>query len=197
MTTLAEEDSKMLLYHGTGNRTISTFDFEHCKKKRDFGLGVYFSSNYDQAVEWSCHDSAEGAVYVCDLDLSSFSLLELKSQDDDLFYILYLCRIDLEEIVPDSVDNYDKADIIAGPLLDGKMTCFRNIAEQFNGGDISANRFIGIVRHKLFNSTHDQYCIKTKRALDAVNASIQKVIFTERTTDGVRTAEQKKNRQTN
>lgn len=168
----------MRLYHGSSSRDIKQFSFKNSRKKLDFGKGVYFTSNFEQAKEWSCHHGKQGAVYECELDLSRFKLLMFDKEEANLIYILYLCRIGLEEIVPDAVDDYNQADIIIGPLLDGSIKGFEKLAEQFNAGDLSFSNFSDQI--KLFTNGKNQYCIKTINALKAVNASIQKVYFTKR-----------------
>ena len=91
--------------------------------------------------------------------------------------VLYLCRIDLEEIA-DTVDGFIDADVIMGLMLDGNVDGFEELAEKFNEGDISYEAFSEQV--KLYENGYDQVCIKTKTALEQVNASIEKIYYTQK-----------------
>lgn len=164
----------MKIYHGTANNNISVFDFGHCKENRDFGKGVYFTTNIDQAKEWSVKHSAAGTVYEYDVDFSDLKARVFSSKlDEDQLYVIYLCRIGLEEIVPDAVDNFDDADIVVGFMLDGQIRNFRFIAEKFNQGDISFEEFRD--KLKMYDEGKSQICIKSARALDLVNNSKRRV----------------------
>lgn len=170
----------MKLYHGSPYRNINHFDFRHNRRgDLDFGKGVYFTSNFEQAKEWSCNKKKTGAVYECDIDLSSFKIIHYNSREnEDLLYILYLCRIGLEDIAVETINGFDKADIIAGLMLDGRTVDFRIIAEKFNEGDISFDEFSK--QTKLYENVFDQFCIKTQRVLDMVNVSISNVYYTKK-----------------
>ncbi len=167
----------MKLYHGSKSRKITEFNFYHSRRTLDFGKGVYFTTNFDQAKEWSCKHNKEGAVYECEIDFSNFNVLTFPEKSEDLIYVLYLCRIDLEEIA-DTVDGFTTADVIMGLMLDGNMRGFEELAEQFNEGDISYEFFSEQI--KLYENGYDQVCIKTKAALEQVNASIEKIYYTQK-----------------
>lgn len=161
----------MKIYHGTDCRDILSFDFNHCGDNKDFGKGVYFTTKIEQAIDWSLKLSSTGAVYECDVDFSGLKIQSFSSKDnEDQMYVLYLCRIGLEEIVPDAVDDFDKADVIYGYVLDGSVRDFMQIAEQFNQGDISFDELCE--KAKIFGDEKDQICVKTSRALELVNHSI-------------------------
>lgn len=170
----------MILYHGSSYRTITKFNFNHSRTKGlDFGKGIYFTTNFEQAKEWSCKYSNKGAVYECELDLSKFNVLSYEDKAEDLIYVLYLCRINLEDVATDTVENFDKADIISGLMLDGNVPNFCEIAEKFNEGDISYEELYN--RAKLYENVYNQICIKTEVALEAINANIRKVYYTQKT----------------
>lgn len=168
----------MKLYHGTSCRDIKQFDLNKGRKNIDFGKGVYFTSSFQQALEWSCRHSSNGAVYECELDLSAFSGLNFSAEDEDVYYYVYLCRLDLEDIVPDAIDNTEGLDYVQGVMLDGKIRGFEQIAEKFNEGDITIDEFKQAVE---FWENKNQVCIKSEQAIAAVNASILKVYFTVKT----------------
>ena len=167
----------MKVYHGSSSRDITKFSFRHSRRNLDFGKGVYFTTNFDQAKEWSCKYSKEGAVYQCEVDFSNFKVLSFREKTEDLIYVLYLCRIDLEEIA-DVVDGFATADVITGLMLDGNMKEFEKIAAQFNEGDISPEDFTEQI--KLYENGYDQICIKSKAALKHINTSIERVYYTQK-----------------
>lgn len=167
----------MILYHGSKNRDIDKFDLLFGRSDVDFGRGIYFTSNKSQAMEWSCRGPGNvyGAVYECDVDLSQFIGVEYSSEDQDLYYLLYLCRLGLEDITPDVIDGIEKFDFIQGVMLDGKVNDFNKIAEKFGEGELSLAEFIE--KTELWKDKN-QVCIKSERALRNVNANIRAVHFT-------------------
>lgn len=151
----------MLLYHGSKDRSITKFKIFNNRNNLDFGLGVYLTTKEWQARQWA---SPNGAIYVFDIDISGLKCIEYK--DEDLNYVLYLCRIDLEDVARDTIDFFDDADIIMGPVLDGRTKGFEKIAEKFNEGDITYEDFEK--RIELFDDK-DQLCFKTQNAIDLLN----------------------------
>ena len=98
--------NKMKIYHGTSCRNIKRFDLNHAREKTDFGKGVYFGIDLNLAKRASCKAGKMGAVYECDLDLKLFNVFECR--DEDFIYTVYLCRLGLEDIAEDAVDNFEE-----------------------------------------------------------------------------------------
>lgn len=165
----------MVLYHGSSCRNIDLFQLDYARSNTDFGKGIYFTTNFKQALMWSCQYTDIGAVYECDVDFSSFIVLEHFSKQEDLCYILYLCRIDLEEIAAETIDGFYNADLISGRMLKEPRK-FQQYAEQFNCGDIDYETYKKEI--KLFNSTYNQYCFKTQNAVNEINNSMRKKYLT-------------------
>lgn len=173
----------MKLYHGTPCRNIKNFDVKYSRDKTDFGKGIYFTTNFEQAKEWSCHNKIKrGAVYECDIDLSKFEILNYDESDEDLLYVLYLCRIGIEEIAFECVEKFDSADIVMGTMLDGEIQDFNDWAEAFNKGDITEDEFRTKV--KLFGKQNNQICVKTEHTLQEINQSIKKIYYTKKSVNG-------------
>ena len=128
--------------------------------------------------KWSCRHSEVGAVYEFDFELSELEILDL-SNTDDLFYVIYLCRIDLEDIADDVIDGFGNADIVSGFMLDGSICGFEKIAEEFNEGDLSFDEFYSKI--KMFDQSKNQLCIKTDLALSKINAGLVKKHLTRKT----------------
>ncbi len=74
---------------------------------------INLTTYFEQAKNWSCKRSTKGAIYEFDIDMSNIEHLQL-SNNDDLYYVLYLCRLGMERIANDEIDGFDKADIISG-----------------------------------------------------------------------------------
>lgn len=180
----------MEIYHGSPNRGIKEFDFSYSRPCSDYGRGVYFTTNFEQAMEWSCRHSEEGAVYGCEIHEDDLKIMKIFTrEDEDLMYILYLCRIELEEIVNDSVNGFDDCDVIWGSMLAPETEVFVENAELFNEGELSFAEFSEKV--KLFDDRHDQLCIKSMYALQKINDSINKIYYTQKTNTNVEVVESK------
>lgn len=170
----------MKIYHGTQHQNIKGFDFDHIRTQRylDFGSGVYFTTNFQQAIDWSCKPTGEGAVYECEIDPKQVGLniLEYKENDEDLYYLLCFCRTGLEEIANDVAEGYDDADVIYGLMLDGTIADFRQLAEKFIEGDVTIPEVIA--QTKLYECGRDQICVKTETALEVINSGLCKCYLT-------------------
>lgn len=166
----------MKVYHGTSNRKITEFKDMKLRNNLDYGSGVYFTSNFEQALAWSCKHSEEGAVYESEIDLSTLSVLDYKNEQEDLFYLLYLCRIDLEDVAKETIDGFDEADVVYGLMLDGKTQKFEKLAEQFNEGDLTYKEFYEKI--KLHGTPKDQLCLKSDDAINMINVGLQRVFYT-------------------
>ena len=60
----------MKVYHGSSSRSITKFDLRHSLRTNlDFGKGIYFTTNIEQAIAWSCRNKPVGAVYECEIAL--------------------------------------------------------------------------------------------------------------------------------
>ncbi len=108
----------MLLYHGTESQEIDEFDLKHARKEgMDFGIGAYLTSNYTQAKKWSCKNKKhKGAVYVFDVNFNNTTLSfeKFDRKDEDLYYLLCFCRLELEDIACFACDKFDGADVVWG-----------------------------------------------------------------------------------
>ena len=168
-------EGTMKFYHGTDNRNIERFVMFNKSPKKDFGKGVYLTTNIEQAKEWSCKYSVTGAVYEFDINLENLKQLDL-SNVEDLYYVIYLCRINLEDIAKETIDNFDNADIVSGFMLDGSIGDFEKIAELFNEGELSYDEFYSKIN--MFDKDKNQICVKTEQGLAEINAGIVKKYYT-------------------
>ena len=109
-----DERVEMKVFHGTKYRNIDEFKDLKKRNNLDFGHGIYFTTCFDQAKKWSCKHSSSGAVYECAIDLSTLSVLNLTHNVESTHYLLYLCRIDLENVAEETINGFNSADVIIG-----------------------------------------------------------------------------------
>lgn len=171
----------MTLFHGSDNREIDNFIDMRRRNDCDFGHGVYFSTVFNHALENSCKGKDTGAVYEIDVNLDGLVDLNIGDKsNDDLYYVLYLCRLELEDIAMENIPGFADADYIQGLVLDGNGSEeYKMCAELFNAGDIGEDelkRQTELARKK----AKYQFCIKTQKALDVINHAPRKVYFTQR-----------------
>ncbi len=80
------------------------------------------------------------------------------------YYLSYLNRIDLKELVGECLDELDGLDYVYGKMLKN-IDEFKINAEKFN-------EFKKLT--EWFGKGYNQYCFKTDKAVDLVNSSIKK-----------------------
>lgn len=181
----------MKLYHGS-NKLYTYLDGGKSKKDNDFGKGLYFTTNFNQALKWvNKKGKGNGYIYEIDIDLSNPSLNIISYKDEDLKEILYLCRNETEEVAEDEIEGFKEADIIYGNML----RCIKEFKEnlkEFHGEDIGIldnNKIVAIEYNvdssintledlektmRLFDSDdNDQYCFKSIKAEQLANKSIK------------------------
>lgn len=166
----------MKIYHGTNERNLPFLDDIKKRFDLDFGNGIYLTSNIDQAIEWSCRHQNEGAVYEYEIDLSALKELKLSIAEDDYYYLCYLCKINLEFIAKETIDNFEDADVVYGCMIKN-VKKFKDKAEEFNEGNINLEEFKNITK---IHNAKDQFCFKKEKAINLVNEGIQKIYYTER-----------------
>ena len=170
---------KITLYHGSTTGAIQHFSLEYGRTEVDFGKGVYFTTKLQQAIDWSVKHSDSGYVYVCELDPTNLKILEYRKNCEDFAEIIHLCRIDLEDLACDYIEDFETADGVYGFLVDSKNPKIKDLANKYNEGDISFSEFYGELDAFLFKSDKDQLCIKSNAGLE--NITIREIV---RTTKG-------------
>ncbi len=167
----------MKLYHGSKYRDIDKFKIILRNKNiAEYGNGVYFTSNFKQAKLWSCNKSNIGAVYEIFVDLRKLKGKNL--ENSDLFYYFsYLNRIDLNELVDECLDELNDVDYVYGKMLKN-IDEFKEDAELFNSGDIDLYEFKK--KTKWFGNGWNQYCFRSSKAVDLINASKIKIYYTKK-----------------
>lgn len=169
------------LYHGSKERVIENFKIiARDKNPPEFGDGVYLTANLEYAKERSCMHSNSGAVYAFDVDLEKLDGIRLKdsmSEIDNLFYYTaYLNRVDLRDVAVDCLDKLDGKDYIFGDMIKHTKEFVKN-AEEFNSGNMELKEFIQ--KTDTFEK-YEQYCFRTQKAIDALNAGLISVMYTQK-----------------
>lgn len=165
-----------ILYHGSKYTNIEKFKIIPRKKNTaEFGDGVYFTSNFEQAKKHSCRYSNVGAVYEIDIDLEK---IKVKNVADDLFY--YLIGLNLynsKDLVSECLDELDDVDCVIG-----KIICQKNQSQinstKFMEGDLSIEDYK--TKIKTFDTNYNQYCFLSEKAIKQINSSIIKKYYTKK-----------------
>lgn len=133
------------------------------------GKGVYFTTDYEFAKKWSSRRSNESVVYEADVDLSDLNVVCFDEHNkDDFYYLLYLCRIELEDVAQQTISKFDGADVVVGGILSGDETFVCELSNNFNNGDIDEQEFFSKMQN-LLKRSQIQYCFKTEKALEIIN----------------------------
>ena len=148
------------LYHGT-NQKFDAFDFNKAKNFKDFGKGYYLTTDFNQAQKWAQKrgDKAKKAYIYCydvaDVQTDSLKILELLQCDQKWLEFISENRIEGRE--PDY-------DIIYDRIADNQYLEISNTLLDYKQSRISSEEAIERIRWK--NTKADQYCFKSKEALD-------------------------------
>jgi hypothetical protein len=168
----------MKLYHGSTFEVAKpTWDFNKENPAIDFGIGFYTTSSFDQAMSWAKKNAKklsfekgqtiEATVTefdFCDCD----TVLVMKEFD------LLMPEIDWLDYIADnrrqenfeSLQKYDKFDLIVGPIANSDEDIFA-ITELYRNGPFTAEATIVALKPYTFV---DQYVFKS-------DAGIQKLEF--------------------
>lgn len=205
----------MRLYHGTNEINLKYLSCINSKKDNDFGIGLYLTSNEEQAKIWAKQKAKRtgtdiGAVYESEIDVDNISLKTLKyaKDEEDYNYLIYICRCEAESVANETITNFKNVDIIYGPMV-------RNIAKlkcairRFHGDDIpilSMKDKIKSINYNiecdvatfedlerkinLYGDENNQYCFKSDKAIELFNKGIKKVTYIKQNNGEIITSEQ-------
>lgn len=158
-------------YHGTPVKDLKRFDITKARSTLDYGKGIYFTTNEEQAKEWSLkHDAKEGAVYEVKIDLSRLKIKTFTSYTDEFINTFCFCRVGLEEMV--ALEEYDA---VYGLMLDHYREKIFKFTNDYVYNGISA----ATVRANISAfEERDQLCIKKQEVLDSI--PIHRIMYTKR-----------------
>lgn len=150
------------LYHGTYARGITKFDISKSRKSfLDFGRGIYFTTNEQQAMIWSVRHSREGVVYEIELDTSLINIKQYFTYSDKFIETFCFCRAGLESNVLD-IKGYDA---VYGYVIDNDKETIVKRVNDYTLGNASASEIRGSI--KVFDNK-DQLCIKNQNILNKI-----------------------------
>ena len=155
------------LYHGSPYPNITKFQIiESLSRSRtDYGLGVYFTTNREQAKKWSVRGAGvnHGYVYETQLDYriiqsGKYKLKEFLEYNDEFLDTFTYCRSRGENSA--NIVGYD---MIYGLMIDSKKEIINSTCDDYAVGKI--NR-IDVKRKLKTLDMSDQICIKNSELLN-------------------------------
>ena len=160
------------LYHGSAVKNLRTFEIQYVRNNLDIGHGIYLTTHFDQAKTWAIRSNGCGSVYEFEVDFSDLKSIKLLRNAEDLYIVLYLCRLEIHDIAAELVTGFENADVVFAPLLDGKTKEFEIVAEQFNNGELSLEELMD--KTELFDERKDQVCFRSQHSIELLNRSFKK-----------------------
>lgn len=150
------------LYHGTPVDNIEKFDISASRKSfLDFGVGIYFTTNEDQAMLWSIKHSDNGVVYEVEIDASKLNILQYLTYSNDFIHTFCFCRAGFEDILTE----LGKCDAVYGYVIDNDKEAITTKTNDYVLGlatPASVRNSIKVYDDK------DQLCIKSQEVLDGI-----------------------------
>ena len=160
------------LYHGSPEPNILQFGIipGKARSRTDYGLGIYFTTNREQAKKWSVRGSGvnHGYVYETHLDYrmilnGTFKLKEFLEYSDEFIDTFTFCRS--KGFNPSNISGYD---IIYGLMIDSNKETINHVCDDYSLGKVSR----GYVKQKLKTlEMSDQICIKNPNLLNLLQIS--------------------------
>ena len=157
-----QSDNNVIVFHGAKKKIIGDLDFNHSKKDNDFGKGVYFGENLDQAGSFI--SSYEGShIYVYSFNTLGLKGLRFKVSPEWMLTVAYYRGLINDysdnKLVIDLVKKIEECDYIIAPIADNKMY---DIISEYVNGMITDKQ----CSHALSATDLDnQYVIKSSKAL--------------------------------
>lgn len=156
------------IYHGTPCGSIKQFTIlDNARSRLDYGKGVYFTTNREQAKKWSVHGTGvnNGYVYEVKLDYrlilqGAYTLKQFLYYNDEFINTYTFCRTYGKDAI--AIQGYD---IIYGLMIDGKGDLIIKECDDFELGKISK---IELKRKLQALQNSDQLCIKNKELLHSM-----------------------------
>ncbi|KIR03369.1 hypothetical protein P261_02184 [Lachnospiraceae bacterium TWA4] len=177
---MIELKNGLLLYHGSYCE-VDTPDLNKCAKRKDFGRGFYLTTSETQAIRFLKtsiikavnnglieREQNHGYVSVFRLHLQS-DLNICEFQEANIEWLHCVAAHRKRNVFFDIENEMLKYDIIGGKIADDatNATLVAYIAGVFGDmGSKEADEFC--IKQLLPNKLKDQYCFRTKKALDSL-----------------------------
>ena len=160
------------LYHGSPHPTLMP-TFGKGEDKHDYGKGLYLTPSIELAREWAVCNDTEGYLYRLQLDVSDLHVLDFDDFDPLAWIAELMSHRDADTSVryrrfaPRFVAKYkvdtSSCDVIKGWRADSSYFL---IAKRFVRDELDASLLREALR---LGDLGIQYCIKSKRAFNALN----------------------------
>ena len=160
------------IYHGSPYSDITQFKIINglSRNLTDYGLGVYFTTNREQAKKWSVRGEGvkHGYVYETHLDYrlflnGTFKLKEFLDYSDEFIDTFTFCRN--RGCDPSSILG---SDIIYGLMIDSNKETINAVCDDYSAGKVDRL----YVKRKLKTlDMSDQICIKNPNLLNMLHIS--------------------------
>lgn len=184
---MGEEKKKSgkVLYHGTENR-FKIPDPKCFKKDKDFGIGFYLTTSYQQAEKFAQlrlkqSRDAKGYVnqyWIDDTDLDKLIICNIIDNVDWLRYIMFNRGYSDNDI--EIQNKFSKYDILCGKVADARINAV--LQRYRRGGYNRTARALGVTPEELaiqdlnVEAFENQIVFKTQRAIDCLKFIKAKVI---------------------
>ena len=149
-----------ILYHGT-DKKFKNFDFSFAKPNKDFGKGLYLTSDLKQATDWAItKNRMNHYVMAYELDeglLQNLSVHKLLCYNKEWLDYIVKCRIESFEEKCDLV--FDR---IADSLRGEEIT---NLLKRYWVKEVSSDFVLEKIR---WGQRNDQWCFKTENSLSVL-----------------------------
>lgn len=153
----------IILYHGTSsNNNISKFDISYSRKRYlDLGIGIYFTTNFEQASRWALRHSAQGIVYQTQLNLNGVNLKQYLTYSNEFIETFCFCRAGFEA----QLSGYSSYDAVYSKVIDNDRANIVKYTTKYALGTAT--------EAEVRNNIHiiedmNQICIKKQDILDTM-----------------------------
>lgn len=154
----------IILYHGTSsnNNNISKFDIRHSRKSYlDLGIGIYFTTNFEQASKWALKHSAQGLVYQTQLNLNGINLKQYLTYSNEFIKTFCFCRAGFEV----QLSGYSLYDAVYSKVIDNDRANIIKYTTKYALGTATEADVRNNI-HVIENM--NQICIKKQAILDTM-----------------------------
>lgn len=155
--------NRRILYHGS-NAYFKTPDLSKSKENIDFGKGFYATRDDIMAKKWVAGKPGDALINKYTVDLSDLKIYKFTPNFEWLAFVCLNRKYPgYEKITSINIKQYEKYDILIGPVADDKM--YSSIKAFFQG-QLTAQETVDNLTLIGFSY---QYVFKTQKAIDKLN----------------------------
>lgn len=153
----------MKLYHGNRVR-FDSFDLSKARPFKDFGKGIYFTPNQQQAEKLATGMNGAGFLYECSVHDRIFKDGSLEVLCLDRYTIEWLDYVSGNR---NGLSQWRLYDIVYGVVADNKYKKLNQTIAEYYAGRIFAQKAIKLIAFPK-NRKYSQYCFKTHKAITEI-----------------------------